>query len=249
MKDGLVSIITPMYNSEKYISATIDSVLKQTYKNWEMIIINDGSNDNSKEIVSSYVNLDGRIKVIDIKKNRGVSYARNKGISNSQGSFIAFIDSDDIWNSNKLEKQIEFMITNNAAWSFTAYELIDEENNPLKKIIEVPEFIDYNGLLKGNIIGCSTVMIDKRKIDKIEMPLNKHEDYITWLSILKRGYRGYGLNDVLTNYRKLDNSISSNKLKSAKWTWEIYREVEKLNLFKSLYYFSHYMIKGIMKHW
>ena len=158
MNKNLVSIITPMYNSGKFIKDTIDSVLSQTYKEWEMIIVDDCSTDISPEIVKSYVGSESRIKYIRTDKNGGVSNARNIALKNANGQYIAFLDSDDIWDKEKLEKQINFMKEKDCAISFTSYELIDEENKRLDKIVRVVPSIDYKTLLKGNILGCLTVI-------------------------------------------------------------------------------------------
>ena len=248
MKKSLVSIITPMYNSGKFIKYTIESVLNQTYDYWEMLIIDDCSTDNGPEIVKQYMEKDSRIKYIRVETNQGVSNARNIGLSQMQGKFIAFLDSDDIWEKNKLEKQISFMKKNNCVISFTSYELINEENKKLDKVVRVPKSVDYKTLLKGNILGCLTVVIDRSKLDfKIKMSGAKHEDYVLWLSILKKGYLAYGIDEVLAQYRKSATSLSGNKVKSAMWTWNIYRNIEKIPLHKSIYYFINYGINGIKK--
>lgn len=188
MKKNLVSIITPMYNSEKFIEATIKSVLNQTYQEWEMLIIDDCSTDNSPNIVKSYMQQDSRIKCIKTETNKGVSNARNLALSKATGQFIAFLDSDDQWNSSKLEKQVNFMLENDYVISFTSYELMDENDKKLNKVIKVPPNVDYKRLLKGNILGCLTVVIDKSKLDfEIRMSGVRHEDYVLWLSILKKG--------------------------------------------------------------
>jgi len=248
MKKNLVSIITPMYNSGKFIKDTIDSVLNQTYEEWEMIIVDDCSTDISPEIVKSYIDSESRIKYIKTDENRGVSNARNIALKNANGQYIAFLDSDDIWDKEKLEKQINFMKEKDCAISFTSYELIDEDNRKLNKIVRVVPSIDYKTLLKGNVLGCLTVIIDKSKLDfEIKMSGVRHEDYVLWLSILKKGYLAYGMDEVLAQYRKSLTSLSGNKVKSAIWTWNIYRNVEKMPLHKSIYYFINYGINGIKK--
>ncbi|MGX4598600.1 glycosyltransferase family 2 protein [Faecalimicrobium sp. JNUCC 81] len=248
MKKNLVSIITPMYNSEKFIEKTIESVLNQTYENWEMLIVDDCSTDNSSDIAKSYAQNDSRIKYIKTKNNQGVSHARNIALKNAEGQFLAFLDSDDIWDKDKLKKQISFMDKNNYVITFTAYELIDENNDRLDKVINVPKSVDYNTLLKGNVLGCLTVIIDKSKLNfEVKMSGVRHEDYVLWLAILKSGHVAYGLNEVLALYRKSSTSLSGNKVKSAMWTWNIYRNVEKIPLHKSIYYFINYGINGIKK--
>ncbi|WP_300278913.1 glycosyltransferase family 2 protein [Peptacetobacter sp.] len=248
MKENLVSIITPMYNSERYIVSTIESVLNQTYKDWEMIIVDDCSTDSSSEIAKSYSEKDERIKYIRTEKNAGVSNARNVALKMATGSFLAFLDSDDTWEKEKLEKQIDFMKKNEYVITFTAYELMDENSNKIHKEIMVPESVDYKTLLKGNVLGCLTVIIDRKKLGfEIKMSGERHEDYVLWLSILKKGIKAYGLNEILAAYRKSSNSLSGNKFKAAKWTWNIYRNIEKIPLPKAIYYFINYAINGIKK--
>lgn len=248
MENNLVSIITPMYNAEKFVENTIKSVLNQTYSQWEMLIVDDCSTDSSAEIVKSYATKDSRIKYLKSDSNKGVSNARNMALASAKGQFIAFLDSDDMWYESKLEKQINFMKKNNYTITFTAYELIDEDNNKLNKIINIPEKVDYKNLLKSNSLGCLTVVIDRSKVDfDIRMSGVRHEDYALWLSILKSGHVAHGINEVLALYRKSNNSLSGNKLKSALWTWNIYKNVEKLPIHKSIYYFINYGISGIKK--
>ena len=248
MDKNLVSIITPMYNAEKYIVGTIESVLKQSYENWEMIIVDDCSTDGCSEIAKSYSENDNRIKYIRTEKNSGVSNARNVALKMANGAFIAFLDSDDIWDCEKLEKQIRFMQENDYVITFTAYELMDENSNRMHKEIRVPKSVDYNTLLKGNVLGCLTVIINREKLGfDIRMSGERHEDYVLWLSILKRGIIAYGIDEVLAMYRKSSSSLSGNKFKAAKWTWNIYRNIEKIPFPKAVYYFINYAINGIKK--
>jgi len=237
-----------MYNSEKFIESTIKSVLNQTYKEWEMLIVDDCSTDNSANIVKSYAEKDNRIKYMRVEVNQGVSHARNTALSHANGQFISFLDSDDIWSEEKIEKQVKFMKDNDYVITFTSYELMDEESNILNKVIKVPTNVDYNTLLKGNILGCLTVVIDRSKLDfDIRMSGARHEDYIMWLSILRKGYVAHGINEVLALYRKSSGSLSGNKVKSAMWTWNIYRNIEKIPIYKAVYYFINYSINGIKK--
>ena len=243
-----VSVITPMYNCEKFISETIESVLNQTYTNWEMIIIDDCSTDKSKEIAKQYIERDKRIRLIELKENSGAAVARNKGIEVSSGRFIAFLDGDDLWESNKLEKQIQFMTEKNIGFSFTSYRVISETGIDLNKTVMVPNEIDYEGLLRNTIIGCLTVVIDRDIIKEIEMPLIRtRQDFATWLSILKKGYKAYGIDIPLARYRIVKDSISSNKLKAASKNWYVYRKIEKLSLFNTIVVFSSYVFNAIKK--
>lgn len=247
--DDLVSIIIPAYNAEKYIKDTITSVIKQTYTKWEMVIVDDASNDNTNKIINKYQQKDKRIKMINLLNNQGVANARNIAIQNAKGRYIAFLDADDAWEKEKLEKQIDFMKQNQFAFTYHDYKLLDLSNNK-EKIISVPKQLDYNNLLKGNRTGsCLTVCLDRKIIKDIYFPKAKHEDYICWLNILKQyNIVAFGLNETLGTYKVGKKSISSNKLQSAIWNWKVYRESQKLSIMKSIYYMCFYMINGIKKY-
>ncbi|ACV39493.1 glycosyltransferase family 2 protein [Leptotrichia buccalis] len=242
-----VSIIVPMYNAEKFIGKTIESVLAQTYQNWEMLIMNDVSTDNSLAIVSLYAKKDERIKIVNTEKNVGVVKGRNFLIDLASGKYIAFLDADDYWHNEKLEKQIKFMKEKNASISCTEYTRVKENEEKINDVI-IKEEISYNDMLKNNYLGCLTVIYDAKKIGKRYFKeLEKNEDYVLWLEIVKDVNTIYGLKENLAYYRVLDNSRSSNKVKTAKVRWEIYRKIEKLSLLKSLYYFLHYAIRAVLK--
>ncbi|MDR2080559.1 MAG: glycosyltransferase [Campylobacteraceae bacterium] len=243
----MVSIITPSCNSSKFIAQTIESVLSQTYENWEMIIVDDMSKDNTVKIIEKYLQIDKRIRLIKSQKNVGPALARNKAIKEAVGKYIAFLDSDDVWLPNKLQVQVQFMINNNLPFSYSAYDVIDENSNYLKSFY-VRDFIDYKGLLKKNIIGCLTAMYDAEKLGKIFMKNIGHEDYALWLDILKRVKYGKGINEPLARYRVVKKSISSNKLKTMAYQWNIYRKIEKIDFFKSIYFFLFYMYNGLKKY-
>jgi len=242
-----VSIIVPMYNAEKFIGKTIESVLAQTYQNWEMLIMNDVSTDNSLAIVSMYAKKDERIKIVNTEKNVGVVKGRNFLIDLASGKYIAFLDADDYWHNEKLEKQIKFMKEKNASISCTEYTRVKENEEKINDVI-IKEEISYNDMLKNNYLGCLTVIYDAEKIGKRYFKeLEKNEDYVLWLEIVKDVNTIYGLKENLAYYRVLDNSRSSNKVKTAKVRWEIYRKIEKLSLLKSIYYFLHYAIRAVLK--
>lgn len=248
MNNSLISIIMPVYNSEKFIEKSIKSVLNQDYNNWELLIIDDCSTDKSSKIISTYSNKYKRIKHFKNEQNKGVSKSRNFGIKNAKGDYIAFLDSDDIWYNDKLSKQINFMKNNNYVFTFTAYEIIDENGKQKNKIIKASKEINYKKLLKGNNIGCFTVMIDKKIMENFLMPEIHHEDYATWLKILKKNYKAHGLNKILGAYRKREGSLSSNKVISSIWTFKIYKNYIGLSLFKSSYYFIFYIYNSIKKY-
>lgn len=247
MKDILVSIITPSYNSSKFIGDTINSVMNQTYREWELIIVDDNSSDDSIHKINSAINFDSRIKLIELSHNLGAAAARNVAIKSAQGRFIAFLDSDDLWDSQKLEKQINFMINENVAFSYTAYMKINEEGVPFQAM-KVPSKVSYRNLLKTCVIGCLTVVYDTKYVGKVYMPENiKREDFATWLRLLKCVDYAYALPEVLASYRVYPDQSSSNKASMALESWRLYRNVEQLNIFKATYYFSQYAIRGLLR--
>lgn len=236
MKD-LISIITPTYNCGKFIEDTIKSVVKQTYQNWEMIIVDDCSSDNTKEIVEKYTSQDKRIKYHVLQENSGAAVARTKAMELSIGSYMAFLDSDDLWPENKLESQMNFMKENNYAFTCTDYEQIDEKNDSLNKIIKTKRKTNYNGVLLSCPIGNSTVMYDVEKLGKFVVPnIRKRNDDALWLQILKKEKYVYGMPNVLMQYRVRNNSISSNKVDLIKYHWYLYREIENLSVFRSVFH-------------
>ena len=248
MIDDLVSIIMPAYNAEKYIEEAIQSVLKQTYTNWELIIVNDCSNDKTEQIIKKYREQDERIKVHSLSENHGVANARNIALQNAVGRYIAFLDSDDIWLHEKLEKQIDFMKVNNYVFTYHQYRHF-ASSDKVGEIVKIPSQLDYKDALKGNSIGCLTVCLDKSKIKPFIMPAQRHEDYIAWLNILKENeIAAYGLQRDLGRYRvDSKDSVSTNKLKSAVWTWKVYRASQLLSVLKSVYYMCFYITSGIKK--
>ncbi len=248
MSKHLVSIVTPVYNAEKFISETIDSIQNQTYKDWELILVDDCSSDSSYDIISEYMKNDKRIRYIKLEKNSGAAVSRNTGIKNAKGRFIAFVDSDDIWLPKKLEKQVNYMLDKKLGFSFTSYRYMKEDGTKTNKIAKAPKKINYNGLLKNTIIGCSTVVLDRKIIGDFLMPLvKKGQDTATWLMILRSQKYAYGIEEVLVDYRLVGNSLSSNKIKALKRTWNTYRNVEKLNIFKCTYVFCFYVFNAIKK--
>jgi teichuronic acid biosynthesis glycosyltransferase TuaG len=244
----LVSIITPSYNSSKFIEECVRSVFAQSYTNWELIIVDDCSMDNSKNIILELLAKDKRIKCIFLEKNVGVAEARNIAIRKAKGKYIAFLDSDDLWLSNKLEKQIAFMQEKQIAFSFTGYQIMSEDGKQLKNIVKAPKKMNYSSYLKNTIIGCLTVVIDVERTGVIAMPiLRVSEDMALWLQLLKKGFFAYGLDEVLSRYRETSNSLSTNKFKAAKDVWKVYRKSEKLNLFYSIWCFVNYAVNAIIK--
>lgn len=231
----LVSIITPVHNAEKFLRACLESVLAQTYKHWEHIIVDDCSSDNSMAIIREFAQKDSRIKFIQLSKNSGAGVARNKAIEKAAGNYIAFLDSDDLWFDKKLMIQIAFMQDNGYSFTFTSYDKINEAGNKISEV-HAKERITYNTALYKNPIGCLTVMYDVSFFGKEFMPvIRKRQDYALWLRLLKKT-DAHWLNSVLASYRVGNNSISSNKASLLRYEWKIYREVEGLSFGKSLFY-------------
>ncbi|AQS93255.1 glycosyl transferase [Polaribacter sp. BM10] len=237
--NNLVSIITPSYNSSAFISKTIISVLNQTYKNWEMIIVDDCSTDGSNKLIESFIAKDSRIMLHKLAKNSGTAIARNTAIDIANGEFIAFLDSDDIWLPNKLELQIEFMIQNNYNFTHTSYSTINETSEkPIKNFICRPT-LNYKNMLYSNRIGCLTVIYNANKLGKIYMPnVRKRQDYALWLKILKIEEHAFGIPEILAHYRLRNQSISNNKFEMLKWNFYLFKNIEKMSYVKSFFYLS-----------
>lgn len=244
-----VDIIMPVYNGEEYIEEAINSIKQQTYKNWRLIIIDDASIDNTINVIENNINdIKNKVLLIKSDKNIGSAEARNLGIRKSDNRYIAFLDSDDIWHKDKLKKQIDFMEKNNYGFTYTLFTYLKEQK---KKVVKVfPKSLNYKRALGNTSILTSTVIIDTQNIarENIIMPnVPPCEDTATWWKILKKGYIAYGLRENLTFYRIRKNSISANKLINFKVNWKIYRELEKLSIIKSSYYFINYVINAIVK--
>ena len=248
MKEDLISIIVPVYNAEKFLNDTINTVLDQTYQNFELIFVNDCSTDTSVDIIKKYK--DKRIKLINNKINSKAAVTRNNGIKEAKGKYICFLDADDKWDKEKLQKQIEFMNKKDCAFSFTGYEFAYENGIPNGKKVYIPEKINYKQALKNTTIWTSTVMFDMTKLSKedIYMPIvDRGQDTACWWKVLKKVDYAYGLNEILSFYRRTNNSLSANKFVALKRTWNLYRKVEHLNLFSSLYNFIIYCFNAVKR--
>lgn len=227
---GKVSVITPVYNAEKYLRSTIDSVLNQTYKNIEMILVDDCSTDNSAEIIKDIMEKHPEVIYFKQSDNLGAGAARNKALEIACGQYVAFLDSDDLWIFNKIEKQICLMKESGSPFSYTAIEMIDEDDNIIKNRRNIPEQCNYSYLLHNTIIATSSVVLDRSVLGDVRMPLRRGgQDYATWLKLLRTGIIAYGINESLVKYRICKDSLSSNKLKSVKQIWEIQTQDEKIN--------------------
>lgn len=249
IKSELCSVIMPAYNSEKYIADSIRSVLNQTYKNLELIIVDDFSSDATKEIIETFAEQDIRIKVISNSINLGCAAARNRAIASSAGKYIAFLDSDDIWVSNKLENEIEEINQQQCDLIYTAYEMIDSDNKVIKHRL-IPQKATMDLLLKENFICFSSVLIKMEFAKKFPMSSTFfHEDYCYLLSLFKDGVRFWGINKMLVQYRVSAQNRSSNKIKAAKYRWLIYRKHLQLSLYDSSRYFISYFFNGLKKYY
>ena len=248
LTNNLISVITPTYNCSKFIGRTIESVLAQSYKNWEMIIVDDCSTDDTRDIVAKYCEKDNRITYFCLKYNSGAAVARTKAMELANGDYMAFLDSDDLWTDDKLEKQLRYMNSNKINFSCTAYEQIDEDDKPLNKVIKTVKKTGYNRLLLDCPVGNSTVMYNVRNMGKFEVPnIRKRNDDALWLQMLKKEKYIYGLNDVLMKYRVRQNSISSNKLSLIKYHWILYRDIEHLNVFRSAFHICWWCMLKVFK--
>ncbi len=223
--DLLVSVITPVYNSAKFLKETIDSVIKQTYPNWELILIDDGSSDTSDKLCLEMSKTDPRIRFEKLPINKGAAFCRNRATDLATGEYIAFLDSDDLWSPDKLEVQLRFMQDENCGVSFTTYLHVDEKGKSLNKRIVAMPFLSYKKQYRNNYIGNLTGMYHARKIGKVHSEnLRKRQDWALWLEVIKRSGRpARGINRDLAYYRIRKNSMSTNKFNLVKYNFQFYR--------------------------
>jgi glycosyltransferase involved in cell wall biosynthesis len=249
MVKGLVSIITACYNGVQFIEQAIKSVLAQSYPNWEMIIVDDCSVDNSVEIISSYQKKDRRIRLYQTGICSGSPIEpRNIGIEKASGQFIAFLDSDDIWLPNKLENQIKLFDDKNVGIVYSNYEKISESGVRNNRTVKAQAVITYEGLLRSNCIGCLTAIYNVAMVGKVYFEQFHHEDYVLWLTILRTRCIAKNTNTIEALYRIRKKSISSNKFIALSWTWKIYRDFLKLSFSQSIYYIVLYFFMGLLKY-
>lgn len=246
-----VSIIIPVYNVEPYIVQTMDSVRNQTYDDWELLLIADGCTDNSEQVITAYQEKvsDKRIHIFRQPGNLGAAQARNRGLREAKGRYIAYLDGDDLWKPQKLEQELAFMRRTEAAFAFTGYEFGDENAQGTGKVVQVPETLTYREALKNTTIFTTTVMFDTGKISKdfLVMPQIKSEDTALWWSILRRGYTAYGLNENLAIYRRAGKTLSSNKLEAVRRIWNLYRRAEGLAIPVSIYNFCFWAARAVKR--
>lgn len=247
----LISIIVPVYNAAKFLRETMDSVRNQTYPVWELLLVEDGSTDGSAELIEAYQKetADERIRLIRQSHNQGAAQARNRGLLEAGGRYIAYLDADDLWAPAKLEKQLAFMQQKEAAFSFTGYEFADESGKGLGKVVKVPETLNYRQALKNTTIFTTTVMFDTQKLSRaqLEMPLIKSEDTALWWKVLRTGCIAFGLNENLAKYRRPGKSLSSNKVEAVRRIWNLYRRAEGMGILNSLWHCFFWAVRAVKR--
>lgn len=247
----LISIIVPVYNAEKFIRETMDCVRAQTYPQWELLLVEDRSRDGSADAIAKYIEekSDTRVRLIRQPSNRGAAQARNRGVQEAEGRYIAYLDADDLWPPEKLEKELAFMKEKEAAFVFTGYEFADENGVGTGKIVRVPETLNYRQALSNTTIFTTTVMFDTDKISKelLEMPDIKSEDTALWWKVLRQGYTAYGLNENLAKYRRAGKSLSSNKLEALRRIWNLYRKAEGMSVVGSAWHFCFWAVRAVRR--
>ncbi len=240
-----------MYNCQRYLIETLDGVKRQTHRNYEVLLIDDGSTDQTYRLAADYCAADSRFKLYQNSQNMGVANTRNRGFELASGDYIALLDSDDIWLEDKLARQLQHMCDNALDISYTSYRFMTNQSALLDDIYHTKVGpVSYGDLLKENFIGCSTVMLKRQLVASYKMnPRAYHEDYYWWLTLIKAGYVFGGLDEVLTYYRLADSGRSSNKFNALVKRYQILRQLEGLGPFKTLYYLTIYGLNGFKKHW
>ncbi|MGN0402306.1 MAG: glycosyltransferase family 2 protein [Acetatifactor sp.] len=247
----LVSIIVPVYNAEKFIIETIESVEAQTYSRWELLLVEDCSTDSTVALLEKYLGEknDSRIRLIRQPFNAGAAEARNRGVREAVGRYIAYLDADDLWIPEKLEHELAFMKNGDIAFAFTGYEFADELGVGTGKVVRVPNTLNYRQALSNTTIFTTTVMFDTEKIDRelLVMPHIKSEDTALWWKILRSGYTAYGLDENLVRYRRPGKSLSSNKLEALRRIWNLYRKAEGLGILSSAWHFCFWAVRALKR--
>ncbi len=249
--EAMVSIIVPVYRAEKYIEETMDCVRNQTYSEWELLLIEDCGGDRSAAIIAQYVERtrDKRIRLIFQPFNMGAARARNRGVLEAKGRYIAYLDADDLWMPEKLEKELAYLKEKDAGFVYTAYEFADSDGKGTGRVARVPERLTYREALKNTIIFTSTVMFDTAKIPRamLAMPEMKSEDTALWWKVLRNGYTAWGLDENLVKYRRAGRSLSSNKLEAVRRIWGLYRKAEGMGVVSSAYHFCFWAVRAVKR--
>ncbi|HWX30707.1 MAG TPA: glycosyltransferase family 2 protein [Steroidobacteraceae bacterium] len=244
----LVSIVTPAYKAARFVGATIESVIAQDYLQWEMLVVDDRSPDDTAEIVARYAAADPRVKLIRQAENGGAAAARNAALEAARGRYVAFLDSDDVWMPGKLSLQLSFMREVGAGLSFTSFRRITQDGRRTGRLVSVPSSLDYASLLKNTAIVTSTVVIDRSAAGNIRMTKTYYDDFVLWLGLLKRGVIARGLRLDLLRYRVVEQSISRNKVNSARQVWRTYRDIEGLGVLPAGWCFANYAGRAWLKY-
>ena len=245
VQDQKVSVLMPVYNAATTMEQSVASVLAQAHCNWELLIVDDASQDGSNAVAQSLAETDSRIKIHTLPHNQGAAAARNHGLAQASGRYIAFLDADDLWHPEKLSRQLAFMDARKAAISFTRY-LRMAENGAQTEDVRAQSILSYGQLLQRNVMGCLTVIYDTQLLGKVPMPdLTRQQDYALWLKLVKAAGGADGLDEALAIYRIGRGTLSSNKAGAARDIWRIYREEEGLGLVSSAWYFAHYAFYGL----
>lgn len=247
--DSLVSIVTPAYRAARFIGETIRSVQAQTYRDFEMLVVDDCSPDDTAAIVERFAAADPRIRLLRQAANGGPAAARNRALAEARGRWVAFLDGDDLWLPDKLERQLAFHRARGARISFTAFRRIDADGSRLGRLVTVRDWLDYDRLLCDTGIATSTVIVDRASTGPFWMKKTYYDDYACWLELLRVGGLAAGLQEDLMRYRVLGGSVSRNKLRSALHVWRTYREVERLGWLRSAWSFANYAGRGVLKYW
>lgn len=247
----LISIIVPVYNAENFIEETMDCVRAQTYPDWELLLVEDCSSDNTVTLIRQYMEKaqDPRIRLLRQPSNMGAARARNRGVKEANGRYIAYLDADDLWMPEKLEKELAFMKEKGAAFAFTGYEFADENGKGMGKVVHVPAKLTYRQALSNTTIFTTTVMFDLERLsrEQLEMPVIKSEDTALWFRVLRSGVTAYGLDENLVKYRRPGKSLSSNKLAALRRIWNLYRKEEGLNVVCSAWHFCFWALRAVKR--
>ena len=248
MIEGLVSIVTPAYNAERFLPEAIESVLRQTYGDWELNVVDDCSKDDTRGVVEGYAARDSRVRLLRLARNSGPALARQAAVEAARGRYVAFLDSDDLWTPEKLERQLAFMSRLGAGLSFTSFRRISDDGKRVGRLIPVPARLTYVQLLGHTAIATSTALVDRTLTGPFRMVKTYYDDFALWLEITRRGFAAFGLGEDLMRYRVLGGSVSRNKVRSARMVWRLYREVEGLGLMRAAWCFARYAGNAVRKY-
>jgi len=244
---ALVSIVTPAYCAERFLSLTLASVQAQSFADWECLVVDDASTDRTIEIAEHAAEQDRRIRVIRLPENRGTAGARNTALAAAAGRYVAFLDADDLWLPSKLERQLDFLRETGAALGYTAFRRIDATGARVGRLIGAPHTMTWQRLLKNTAIATLTVIVDREKTGDFAMAETRRDDMILWLTLMQRGCVARGLNEDLARYRVVPGSLSSRRLRAARWTWDVYRREAGLGRPEALWCLGHYAAHAVWK--